>query len=319
MDIALARTFLEIAARGSFVAAAERLHLTQTAISARVKSLEEQLGAPLFRRHKAGAVLTPAGERFVPYATSLLQVWERARNQVALPAGRDALVVVGCEPSLWDPLLLEWLAWMKDEAPELALRAEISSSEVLLEQIASGTLDIAIVYAPSHRPGVRVELLIEERLVLVTTSPDGSLPDPARYVYVDWGREFCEQHSLLFPEWSRPAIASDFGPLVREFLLARGGAGYFRLGVVRGHLASGRLRRVQGAPEFPYPAYAVYGEERDEKVVARALEGLRRAARRHDEPEEAACRGEQACLPHREAGLHEAGRRMPAGRLQVAR
>ena len=287
MDIALARTFLEIAARGSFAAAAERLHLTQTAISARVKSLEEQLGAPLFRRHKAGAVLTPAGERFVSYATSLLQVWERARHQVALPAGREALVVVGCEPSLWDPLLLEWLTWMKDEAPELAVRAEIRSSEVLLEQIAKGTLDVAIVYAPNHRPGVRVELLIEERLVLVTTDPEGSSPDPAGYVYVDWGREFCEQHSLLFPEWSRPTIASDFGPLVRELLLARGGTGYFRFGVVRGHLASGRLRRVHGAPEFPYPAYAVYSENKDERVLTRALEGLRQAARRHAGPDEA--------------------------------
>jgi LysR family transcriptional regulator, flagellar master operon regulator len=281
MDIALARTFLEIVAQGSFVAAAQRLHLTQTAVSARVKSLEEQLGATLFRRHKAGAVLTSAGERFVPHATSLLQVWERARHQVALPAGRKAVVVLGCEPSLWDPLLLAWLEWMKEDAPELAVRVEISSSEVLLEQIATGTLDIAIVYAPHYRPGIRVDLLIEERLVLVSTGEDGSLPDPERYVYVDWGREFADQHSLLYPEWSRPSIASDFAPLVREYLLAHGGAGYFRLGVVRNHLASGRLRRVDGAPEFRYPAYAVHAEDADPAMVSRALQGLRRAAGAH--------------------------------------
>jgi LysR family transcriptional regulator, flagellar master operon regulator len=278
MDIALARTFLEIAAQGSFIAAAQRLHLTQTAVSARVKSLEEQLGTPLFRRHKAGTVLTAAGERFLPYASSLVQVWERARHQVALPAGREAVVVLGCEPSLWDPLLKDWLGWMKREAPELAVRAEISSSGKLLEQIASGALDIAIVYAPHHRPGLRVELLIEERLVLVTTDADASPPDPQDYVYVDWGPEFGEQHRLLHPEWSRPSLSSDFGPLVREYLLSAGGAGYFRLGVVRAHLESGKLRRVVGAPEFPYPAYAVYSEAADEAVVARALSGLRHAA-----------------------------------------
>jgi LysR family transcriptional regulator, flagellar master operon regulator len=278
MDIALARTFLEVVAQGSFVAAAQRLHVTQTAVSARVKSLEDQLGTPLFRRHKSGTVLTAAGERFLPYASSLLQLWERARHQIALPPGREGVVVLGCEPSLWDPLLRQWLEWMKREAPELAVRAEISSSGKLLEQIANGTLDIAIVYAPHHRPGTRVELLIEEKLVLVTTDAEASPPEAHEYVYVDWGPEFGEQHRLLYPEWSRPSLSSDFGPLVREYLLSMGGAGYFRLGVVRSHIESGKLRRVPGAPEFPYPAYAVYSEGADEAVLTRALHGLRHVA-----------------------------------------
>src|SRR3954470_19721886 len=85
MDISLARTFLEVLASGSFGAAAERLHLTQTAVSARIKALEDQLGRRLFVRNKAGARLTPAGERFVHHAMTLIQVWERARYQVALP------------------------------------------------------------------------------------------------------------------------------------------------------------------------------------------------------------------------------------------
>ena len=122
MDVALARTFLEVVAHGSFVAAAQRLHLTQTAVSARIKSLEDQLGATLFQRQKTGVVLTPPGERFVPYASSLLQVWKRAGHQVALPADRQAMIVLGYEPSLWDPLLLDWLEWMKTGAPELAVR-----------------------------------------------------------------------------------------------------------------------------------------------------------------------------------------------------
>jgi LysR family transcriptional regulator, flagellar master operon regulator len=281
MDIALARTFLEVMAQGSFVAAAQRLHVTQTAVSARIRSLEEQLGVTLFRRLKAGTVLTPAGVRFVPYAASLLQVWERARHQVALPEGRDGVVVLGCEPSLWDPLLPAWLEWMNANAPRLAVRAEVRSSELLLEQIASGVVDVAIVYAPHYRPGLRVELLIEEKLVLVTTDAAGSPPDPDDYVYVDWGREFGEQHSLIYPQWSQPAVASDFGPLAREYLLSRGGAGYFRLGVVRAHLDSGRLQRVAGAPEFPYPAYAVYAEDADPAALASALQGLRHAAASH--------------------------------------
>jgi DNA-binding transcriptional LysR family regulator len=85
MDIMQARTFLEISDTGSFVAAAARLHITQTAVSARIRALEEQLGRRLFVRNKAGARLTPAGERFLRHARTLVQVWDRARLQVALP------------------------------------------------------------------------------------------------------------------------------------------------------------------------------------------------------------------------------------------
>jgi DNA-binding transcriptional LysR family regulator len=279
MDIALARTFLEIVSSRSFVRAAERLHVTQTAVSARVKALEDLLGRKLFVRNKAGATLTSAGEQFLRYASTLVQVWERARQQVAVPPGRRAVLTVGCEISLWDPLLLDWLLWMRNAAPDLALRTEVGFPHDLLNRVSEGTLDIAVVYAPQQRPGLRIELLIEEKLVLVTTSRHKS-PQQADYVYVDWGPEFAAQHSLAFPELASAGVSASLGPLGREYLLAAGGSGYFRLDVVRSHLESGRLHLVPGAPEFLYPAYAVYAETADPKVGS-ALAGLRHAAGSH--------------------------------------
>lgn len=85
MDIELARTFLEIVSTRSFIRAAERLNVSQTTVSARVKTLEEQLGRSLFVRNKAGASLTTAGEQFLRYAPTFVQLWERARHQVAIP------------------------------------------------------------------------------------------------------------------------------------------------------------------------------------------------------------------------------------------
>ena len=278
MDIALARTFLEIVASGSFLRAAERLHLTQTAVSARVRTLEDRLGRRLFVRNKAGATLTPAGEQFLRYAPRLLQVWERARHQVAVPPGRRAVVTLGCETSLWDPLLLDWLLWMRHAAPELALRTEVGPPESLLDQVAAGVLDIAVVYAPRQRPGLRIELLIEDRLVLVTSARRGG-SRAATYVAVDWGPDFAAQQSLALPELDGAGVSVDLGPLGREYVRRAGGTGYFRSSVVREDLESGRLRRVRGAPEFPYPAYAVYAASADGEVVEPALAGLRQAAR----------------------------------------
>src|SRR5690349_1861388 len=84
MDIELARTFLQIVRSGSFIAAATPLHVTQTAVTARMQNLEQQLGCALFVRNRAGARLTPDGERFVGYATQLVQTWDAARRDLPL-------------------------------------------------------------------------------------------------------------------------------------------------------------------------------------------------------------------------------------------
>lgn len=278
MDINLARTFLEIVTTGNFLRAAERLHVTQTAVSARVRTLEQLLGRKLFVRNKSGAVLTPAGEQFLRYAQTLVQVWERARHQVAVPPGRRAVVTVGGELSLWDPLLLDWLLWMRHAAPQLALRAEVGLPESLIDQVTEGILDIAVVYAPHQRPGLKIELLIEEKLVLVTTSRRGQAQRETDYVFVDWGPEFAARHNQSFPELSNAGTFVGLGPLGLRYILEAGGSGYFRMNVVRRHLKSGRLRLVAGAAEFSHPAYAVYSENADAKIVTPALVGLRHVA-----------------------------------------
>jgi DNA-binding transcriptional LysR family regulator len=178
VDIELARTFVEIVKTRSFVRAAEQLNVSQTTVSARIRALEEQLGRPLLIRSKNGASLTPAGEQFLRYAPTLVQLWERARHQVAVPGGRRAVLSIGGELSLWHPWLVEWLHWMRSAAADVALRVLVGLPESLTDQVAAGALDIAVVYAPQCRPGARVELLMEEKLVLVTTDADAKAPAP---------------------------------------------------------------------------------------------------------------------------------------------
>jgi DNA-binding transcriptional LysR family regulator len=185
---------------------------------------------------------------------------------------------VGCENSLWDPLLLQWLLWMRAAAPHLALQTEVGAPQELLDKVAAGVLDIAIVYAPQQRPGLRIELLFEERLVMVTTHKGRHKPRPQDYVYVDWGPEFAAQHGLAFPQLSNAAVRVGLGPLGREYLLAAGGTCYMRHDVVRSHLEAGHLYRVPDMPEYPYPAYAVYAAGADPKIVNPALAGLKQVA-----------------------------------------
>lgn len=274
MDIELARTFLEIVSTRSFIRASERLNVGQTTVSARIRLLEQQLGRPLFVRNKSGATLTPAGERFLRYAPTFVQLWQRARHQVALPAGHRAALTIGSEVTLSRPLLLNWVLWMRRSLPDIALRVHVDVPQDLINQVAAGLVDAAIMYAPQHRPGLKIDLLVEEKLVLVATQPGAPLSNDAGYVHVDWGPEFALHHAMNFSE-ETPALFIDLGPLALSYILATGGSGYFRLSAVEAHVKSGRLHFVPDAPQFSYPIYVVYTGDLDSAVLGPALSGLR--------------------------------------------
>jgi DNA-binding transcriptional LysR family regulator len=277
LDIDRARTFLEIVHSGSFLRAAERLHVTQTTVSARVRTLEDELGRQLFVRNRNGAHLTPAGREFVRFAQSFVQIWERARHQLAIPLGRTGVVAVGGELSLWNPLLLDWLVWMKKAKPEIAIHAHVGVPDQLIDQLRTGVLDIAVLYAPKLLPGFRVELLQEEQLVLVRArGTENEAVDARSYVYVDWGPLFAAQHEATSAAVGESGLLIGLGPLALSYILRAGGMGYFRRGSVAAHIAAGELDLVEGAPEFTYPAYAVYPENNDGRPdVQDALDGLK--------------------------------------------
>ena len=73
-------------------------------------------------------------------------------------------------------------------------------------------------------------------------------------------------------------VAVDYGPLALDYVLAGGGAGYFRMGMVRPLLGEGRLALVPDSPEFSYPSYMIHSTKADESAMARIRRGLRAAA-----------------------------------------
>jgi len=276
MDIEQARTFLEIAETGTFVKAAERLNITQSTASMRIKALEESLGRPLFLRSKAGAQLTAAGQQFRRYATTLVRAWQQARQDVALPPGFQAVLGIGGQYSLWDRLLIKWLPWIRKAMPDVAVRAEVGTPDALIRQLGEGLLDIAVMYAPQSRTGFVIEPLFQERLVMVSTEKDQAPSIDRRYVFVDWGPAFQTGHSQAFPDLATPPVSVSIGPLGLAYLLESGGSAYFPIRVARPYLEEGRLHLVEGAPEFRRPAYAVYPQgSAQEGLVPPALRGLR--------------------------------------------
>lgn len=272
MDIELAKTFLDISRSGSFIATAERLHVTQTTVTARIKNLESQLGCQLFVRNRAGASLTPEGERFLSYATQMVQLWGKAKYDVPLPFAKTESITIGGELALSTPMLLNWVSDLRLQHDALAIQVETGEAESLINRVYHGVLDIAVVYRPEYLPGVKIELLLEEKLVMVSAAK----PDP--YIYVDWGPAYEEQHDAVFPGKRRAELSFDFGLLALEYLLKGAGTGYFRARVVQRYIDEHQLFPVPDAPEFTYPIYVIYRDSGASETVHQAMKSLRAIA-----------------------------------------
>lgn len=278
MDTELARTFLAVVTAGNFISAADRLHVTQSTVSARIHALEELLGCTLFVRNKGGTSLTPAGRQFQRHASTLVRTVEHARHDVGVPRGFRGALTVGGRFGLWEQLLLRWLPLMRETAPDISVRAEIGMEPELMQGLVEGRLDIGVMYTPQSRPGLKVELLLEEMLVLVSTDANRPAHPDSGYVYVDWGPEFYAEHSASFPDFIGPALTANIGWLGLQHILANGGSGYFPVRLAQPYLDDGRLVRLRGAPEFTLPAYIVYPSDGRSDFVDHALDGIRRAA-----------------------------------------
>ena len=193
MDTELAKTFLEIVSTRSFVRAAERLNIAQTTVSARIRLLEERLGRRLFVRNKGGASLTPAGEQFLRYAPMFIQLWQRARHVVAVPEDHRSLITVGAEVSLWQPLLLDWVTWMRRsrggwawiDGVDAPLGEETEAYRVTLESADGAvrtietTVPIAHIPAADRGPGRTTIRIVQRCMLAMSASAILTLDDGA--------------------------------------------------------------------------------------------------------------------------------------------
>ncbi len=277
MNIEHMRAFIEIAASGSFLLAAKKLHVTQSTISARIKALEEHLNRQLFVRKRNGAELTGAGIHFHRHALTTVRSWDRARQEIALPDELNAIVNLGVQLNHWDRIAAPWLIWMEKNAPHLATHVLSDYSDTLMQRLRDGLLDLAILYDPQQRTELVIEPYLTEKLILVSTTPrevtSGRIDG---YVFVDWGDSFRTQHALAFPNVSTPKLSVGLGSVGLEHILKNGGSGYFIEENVKPLIKEGRLYRVKKAPVFKRPTYLVYQDSpNDQKTLETAIMGLR--------------------------------------------
>ena len=150
MDTSSLKTFLAIADTGSFSLAAERLFLTQPAISKRIQALEIELDARLFDRVGRQTLLTPAGEIFYKRAQTILQQLEDSQREIENLSGEvSGTLHIGTSHHIGLHRLPPILKRLNQQFPQLNLDIHFMDSEVAYREVQSGKLELGIITIPS--------------------------------------------------------------------------------------------------------------------------------------------------------------------------
>ena len=173
MELSQLRMFKAVYELGSIARAAQQLHCVPSNITARLKSLEQELGVALFVREGRGLRVSPAGEVFIEYATKILDLTEASRRAVAPGGAPHGRLRIGAIESSATGRLPQLLARYHALYPQVSLELSTGTWSQLLDDIQHHRLDAAIVAVDVQRPGLESTLLYSEDLVLIAPTSLG--------------------------------------------------------------------------------------------------------------------------------------------------
>jgi DNA-binding transcriptional LysR family regulator len=171
MEIRQLRAFVAIAESGTFTAGALRVHVTQAAISMQIRQLENEIGAKVFVRAPRHVILTEAGEQLLRRARQILREHDAALDEIAELAGaeRGRLRIGSASAMVLTDQLPAILADLRAQHPGAEIGVTSGTSEVLVDQILAGDVDIAFVSLPVDVRGIKTERLSEDQLVAIAS------------------------------------------------------------------------------------------------------------------------------------------------------
>ena len=179
MDLKQLEYFVRVAELGSFTRAAQVLGVAQPALSRQVRLLEVELRQNLVARNGRGAPPTEAGQVLLEHGRGILHQVERAREELArVRSGLAGRVALGLPPSVARVLTVPLTRAFRQKLPEAQLSISEGLSSAMQENLHNGRLDIAVLYKPMPMPGIELQALIEEELLLVQPRPPGLPEDP---------------------------------------------------------------------------------------------------------------------------------------------
>lgn len=167
MNLRFVEAFHWAVSLNSVTRAAQKLHITQSALSARIAALEAELGTVLVDRRDRQFRLTIAGQRFHVHALRLLEMQRQVKEEMGRSLGGPTALRIGAIESVVHSWLPGWIQFMRKSHPDFALELTVETSPVLLDQIRRGALDLVFTSIPASDSTVRTRALQSMRMVFV--------------------------------------------------------------------------------------------------------------------------------------------------------
>ncbi|MDN8602085.1 HTH-type transcriptional regulator HdfR [Citrobacter enshiensis] len=269
MDTELLKTFLEVSRTRHFGRAAEALYLTQSAVSFRIRQLENQLGVNLFTRHRNNIRLTAAGEKLLPYAETLMNTWQAARKEVA-HTSRHNEFSIGASASLWECMLNGWLGRLyqsQDPQTSLQFEARIAQRQSLVKQLHERQLDLLITSEAPKMDEFSSQLLGHFTLALYSATPSRT-KDELNYLRLEWGPDFQQHETGLIASEDIPVLTTSSAELARQQLSPLNGCSWLPVTWAK---EKGGLHTVTDSSTLSRPLYAIWLQNSDKNALIRDL------------------------------------------------
>ncbi len=253
------RAFLEVARAESVSVAAERLHITQPAVSRSLKDLEEMLGTPLFDRVGRGIRLNEAGRVFQAHASASMVELMRGRDRLTRSGDLTSRLSIGVLPTAATDLLPRAALRFRDEMPNVRLHMLTGPNWLLFNQLRDGMVDLVVGRMPEKdaATGVTFQQLYIEDVVLVCRPGHPILEEPApgsriadfTLILPPNGAMIAQTVERYLASIGLPEMRGDFEtvalPIGRKIVGASDALWFISRGVVADELTAGILMAVE--------------------------------------------------------------------------
>ncbi len=277
MQIELIETFLDLCDTRSFNRTADRLGVTQSTVSGRVRALEKSLGHRLFTRSRSGTELTTEGLRFAPHARNLLHGWTEARHAIRDTGKGAAMMRIGIQHDLVGLHFSELIREFRAALPDTAFLFEADYSAQMSADLTTGVEDFAILFSPRFHPDLYFETLGEITYLMVSTETDvlaGVNPDT--YIMPHFSDAIPQIHAVMHPHLAATSLSIGQNAAMAALLADLGGTAYVLRQSAMDLQRAGIGRLVADAPPIPQAVYGgIHIRNRHRSMHRRLLQILR--------------------------------------------
>lgn len=271
MDTRVFKTFIAVAENKHFGRAAETLYITQAAVSARIKQLEEFYSTQLFVREKNNLRLTPSGEALLAHAYLMVSQMEQSKLAISLANHQKTSFNIAATPNVWDAFFSNRIHDAMELFVNVALGTEISVREVIQRKLDDKSLDVGLLMDPIKDDDFTNELIGHFDLSLVGSQPefDKNVED---YILVDWGITFKKEHALHHKV--TPHFKTTAAMIALEVIMSKGGFAYLPTELIKEYVESDELFEIEAPVQIKRSIFMVYRKNNNNEDLINRLKEL---------------------------------------------